>query len=174
MPEPDSTSISLSFLYTKSDYVRTLRAHNTSRLNLPLDILSLVVLIGFGAIYWQSPSLHRLAVCAVALSVVIALMLVAAFTVIPALAGRGESKFFGITSFVFTSEDIHIRTSQFDSRIKWSVYSRVLISRHFYLLYSRSRQFTVVPKRVFKSVDQQIAFESLLAEQIPKIDRRGT
>ena len=117
MSKPDTASISLSFLYTKSDYVRALRAHNTSRLNLPLDILSLVILNGFGAIYWQSPSLHRLAVCAVALSVLLALMLVAAFTVIPALAGRGESKVFGITSLVFTSEGIHIRTSQFDSRI---------------------------------------------------------
>ena len=170
---PESVSISLSFIYTKSDYVGALRAHNASRLNLPLDLLMSVVSLGGGALFWQSPNLHWLAIGCIALPVVFALMLAVAFTVIPVLACRGETKVFGDTMVEFTREDIHLRTAQFDSRVQWSIYSRVLTTKHLYLLYSRQRQFTVIPKRAFQRVEQQQAFEALLAERIARIEKRG-
>jgi hypothetical protein len=52
-------------------------------------------------------------------------------------------------------------------------YSRVLIDAHSYLLYHGSRQFSVIPKRVFQSVEQQQAFEQMITEQIPSVVRRG-
>jgi YcxB-like protein len=149
---PDFANISLSFHYTKSDYVRAVRAHNATRLNLPVDVFAIVVLLGVGATYWRSPNMHWYAVGGVAIAVVFALMLVAAFTIIPELAYRGESKFFGITSLVFTPEGIHIQTAQSDSRVQWSIYSRLLIAKHSYLLYAGTRRFTVIPKRVFQSI----------------------
>jgi hypothetical protein len=52
------------------------------------------------------------------------------------------------------------------------MYSRALVDAHSYVLYYGSRQFTVIPKRVFQSADQRQAFEQLLTERISQIVRR--
>jgi hypothetical protein len=89
----------------------------------------------------------------VAASVVLVLMLFAAFVVIPPLAFRSEAKFRDDYSLTFSQEGIHFRTAHIDSQLQWDLYSRALIDRHSYVLYYGSRQFTVIPKRVFQSAD---------------------
>jgi hypothetical protein len=166
-----NSTINLSFRYAESDYVRALRAHYASQFRLPLDILVIIVLLGAGAFLWRSPSVHWLAVAGVALAVVFALMLIAAFTVIPALAFRREPKFRDDYALAFSPEGIHFRTAHIDSKLQWSIYSRALIDAHSYVLYYGSRQFTVIPKRVFQSAEQQQAFEQLLTQHVSQIVR---
>jgi YcxB-like protein len=55
-----------------------------------------------------------------------------------------------------------------------AMYSRVLIDTYSYILYYGSRQFTVIPKRVFQSFEQQQAFEDLLTQHVFEIVRRDT
>jgi hypothetical protein len=171
---PMNTTINLSFRYAENDYVRALRAHFASQLRLRLDIFVIVVLMGIGVFLWRFPSLHWFAVAGIALAIVFALMLIAAFTVIPPLAFRREPKFRDDYSLAFTPEGIHFRTAHIDSQLQWSMYSRALIDAHSYVLYYGSRQFTVIPKRVFQSTDQRQAFEQMLTERISNIIRRGT
>jgi len=54
------------------------------------------------------------------------------------------------------------------------MYSRALIDEHSYVLYYGSRQFTVIPKRVFQNAEQQQIFEQLLTQHVSKIARRDT
>ena len=145
-----------------------------SQLRLRLDILVIIVLIGAGAYLWRFPTLHWLAVAGIALAVVFALMLIAAFTVIPSLVFRREPKFRDDYSLAFSSEGIHFRTAHIDSRLQWSMYSRALIDAHSYVLYYGSRQFTVIPRRVFQDADQRQAFEQMGTERISNIVRRDT
>ena len=169
-----NSTINLSFRYLESDYVRALRAHYASQLRLRLDIVVTVVVAGIGAYLWRFPSLHWLGLACVTSSAGFALVLVAAFTVIPPLAFRREPKFRDDYSLTFSPEGIHFRTVQIDSQLQWSLYSRALIDAHSYVLYYASRQFTVIPKRVFQSLDQQQAFEQLLTQHVSQIVRRGT
>src|SRR5262245_43678704 len=97
-------AINLSFRYAESDYVRALRAHYASHLRLRLDIVVTVVLIGIGIYLWPSPTLRWLGVACIGIGVVFALMLIAAFTVIPPLAFRREPKFRDDYSLTFSSE----------------------------------------------------------------------
>ena len=169
-----NSTINLSFRYAESDYVRAFRAHYASRLRLRLDIVVTIALLGIGVYLWRSPSLHWLGIACIVIAVVFALMLVAAFTVIPPLAFRREPKFRDDYSLTFSPEGIHFRTAHVDSQLQWSMYSRALIDAHSYVLYYGSRQFTVIPKRVFQSVEQQQAFEQLLAQRVSQIVRRDT
>jgi hypothetical protein len=171
---PVNSTINLSFRYAESDYVRALRAHYASHLRLRLDIVVTVVLAGIGSYLWCSPSLHWLGLACVIIAVTFAFMLVAAFTVIPPLAFRREPKFRDDYSLTFSPEGIHFRTAHIDSQLQWSMYSRALIDAHSYVLYYGSRQFTVIPKRVFQSVEQQQAFEQLLTQHVSQIVRRDT
>ena len=169
-----NSNVILSFRYLESDYVRALRAHYASRLRLRLDIVVAVVLVGIGGYLWQSPTTHWLGVGSVVVAAVFGLLLIAAFTIIPPLVFRREPKFRDEYSLIFSSEGIHFRTAHIDSQLQWSIYSRALVDAHSYVLYYGSRQFTVIPKRVFQSSEQQQAFELLLTQHISQIVRRDT
>ncbi len=167
-----NSTVSLSFRYLERDYVRALRAHYASHLRLRLDIVVTVILSIIGAYLWRSPILHLLGLACLVVAVAFALMLVAAFTVIPPLAFRREPKFRDDYSLTFSSEGIHFRTAHINSQLQWSMYSRALVDAHSYLLYYGSRQFTVIPTRVFQNAEQQQAFEQLLTQHVSQIVRR--
>ena len=166
-----NAAIQLSFRYSESDYVRALRAHYASVLRLRLDLVVTVILVGIGVYLWRSPSLGWLGITCVVLAVTFGLLLVAAFTVIPRLAFR-DPKFRDEYLLTFAPDGIHFRTAHVDSQLQWSIYSRALIDAHSYVLYYGARQFTVIPKRVFQSAEQQQAFERLLTQRVSRIVRR--
>jgi YcxB-like protein len=167
-----NSNVHLSFRYLERDYVRALRAHYSSRLRLRLDVAVAIGVAGVGVYLWQSAATHWLGVACVSVAILFALMLVAAFTVIPPLAFRREPKFRDDYSVTFSPEGIHFRTAHIDSQLQWSLYSRALVDGHSYVLYYGSHQFTVIPKRVFESSNQQQAFERLLTQHIAEIVRR--
>jgi hypothetical protein len=167
-------TVNLSFRYSETDYVRALRAHYASRLRVRFDIVAAVVLALLGAYSWRSPDHHWFSVFCVVAAAALVLILLAAFVVIPPLAFRREPKFRDDYSLTFSQEGIHFRTAHIDSQLEWSLYSRALVDPHSYVLYYGSRQFTVIPKRVFQSAEQQQSFEQLLTQHVPKIVRRAT
>jgi hypothetical protein len=166
-------NVSLSFRYVERDYVRAFRSHCLSRLRLPLDVAVVFLGIGVGIYLWQSPNQHWLGVGSVALSALFALMLVAAFTVIPLFIFRREPKFRDEYSLTFSPEGIHFRTASIDSQLQWRLYTRALVDAHSYVLYYGSTQFTVIPKRIFSNAKQQQDFDRLLTEHVSQIVRRG-
>jgi YcxB-like protein len=162
-------AISLSFRYSKSDIVRAMRAHYASRMRPRLDIVMAVVLAAAGAYLWRSPDSHWFGVFCLGASAVFVLFLFAAFVIGPPLAFRLEPKYRDDYSLTFSPEGIHFRTVHIDSQLQWSLYSRALVDAYSYILYYGSRTFSVIPKRVFESSEQQRAFEELLAQHVPKI-----
>ena len=167
-------TINLTFRYLESDYVRAARAHHASRLHLRIDACVAVVLVGVGSWLWQTPGYHSLGVVCVAGFVLFFLMLLAVFVVIPPLIFRREPKFRDEYSLAFSPEGIHFRTAHLDSQLQWSLYSRALVDAQSYLLYYGTHQFTIIPKRVFHDSGQQQAFDQLLTQHIPQIERRDT
>jgi hypothetical protein len=167
-----SETVSLLFRYAESDYVRALRAHYSSRLRVRLDIVAAVVVAMLGVYSWRSPDYHWLSVVCLVASFALVFILFGAFFGIPPFAFRSEPKFRDDYSLTFSPERIHFRTAHIDSKLQWSMYSRALIDEHSYVLYYGSRQFTVIPKRVFQNAEQQQLFEELLTQHVSKIVRR--
>jgi hypothetical protein len=161
-------AINLSFRYLERDYVQALRAHYASRLRLAVDIFVILILGGIGVYLWKD----WIGILCVVISAGYALVLIAAFTVLPILIFRSQPKFRDDYSLTFSGENIHFQTAHIDSNLQWSLYSHALIDANSYLLYYGWRQFTVIPKRVFQSVEQQQMFEHLLIQQIKKIVRQ--
>ena len=149
-----------------------MRSHYASHLRPRLDIVLAVGLAALGVYFWRSPSSHWFGVLAVSASSFLGLILVAAFLLIPPLAFRHQPKFRDQYSLTFSPEGIHFQTAHIDSKLEWSIYSRVVVDAHSYVLYWGSQTFTIVPKRVFQNAEQQGAFEQLLVEHIPKIVKK--
>ena len=167
-------TVNLSFRYLESDYVRAVRAHYASRVHLRLDIVVIVALVGIGIYLWRSPDLYWLGAACVVMAFVFALLLIAGFIIAPVLIFRREPKFRDNYSLTFSAEGIRFSTAHIDSQLQWSLYSRALVDAHSYVLYYGSRQFTVIPKRVFQSAEDQQTFEQMLTQHVPQIVRRGT
>jgi hypothetical protein len=168
------SAVSFSFRYSEQDYVRALRAHYASYLRLRLDLVVVVVVGIAGAYLWRSSGSHWLSMAFICVSGIFALMLLAAFVVIPPLAFRREPKFRDEYSLTFSEEGIHFKTAHIDSQLKWSIYSSALVDAHSYVLYYGKRSFTVIPKRVFQSANQKSAFEDLLVQHVPRSSQRGS
>ena len=168
----DST-VNLSFRYSETDFVRAMRAHYASRLRLRLDIAVVIATAAVGAYLWHSPDSRWYGVTVVGVSAVFALMLVAAFTVIPIVVFRRDPKYRDEYSLTFSPEGIHFRTAHIDSELQWSIYSRVLVDAHSFVLYWRSSYFTVISKLLFHSVVQQEVFEKLLVQNVSTIVRKS-
>jgi len=161
-------TVNVSFRYAEQDYVRALRAHYAERLRLPLDIAVIVGVALIGAYEWRSGS-HGAGIISLCLSGVLALMLVAAFAVIPSIAFRRQPKFRDEYSLTFSPQGIHFRTAHIDSDLKWGLYTWALVDAHSFILYYGSQHFTVIPKRVFESPSLRQAFEQLLRQNVSRV-----
>lgn len=161
-------TVNLSFRYVEQDYVRAMRAHYASRLRLPLDVAVIVGSVGIGAYEWRSGS-QGFGITLLCVSGIFALMLIAAFAVIPTVAFRRQPKFRDDYSLSFSPQGVHFQTAHIDSNLKWSMYTSVLIDAYSFILYCGSQQFTVVPKRVFQDVSQRQTFEKLLKQNVSKV-----
>jgi YcxB-like protein len=164
--------VHLSFRYSEIDYVRAMRAHYASRLRLKIDVIVVVAAGLLGVYLWQAPDSRGWGIGLVCLSAVFALILAAAFGVIPRLVFRGDPKFRDQYSLTFAPEGIHFRTDHIDSQLEWSIYSRALIDSRSFLLYYGVRAFTVIPKNVFETAEQLAAFEKLVSEKIPTVSKK--
>jgi hypothetical protein len=167
-----NSTIALSFRYTEGDYVQAVRAHNARHLRLPLDIVVIVLVSGFAIYLWRFPDQHWLALLGFVVAALFTLMLVSAFTIVPRVAFRREPKFRDDYLLIFSPEGIQFRTAHIDSQLQWSLYSWALITDRSFILYYGSRQFTVIPKRIFQNQEQVLAFEELLKQRISRIERR--
>jgi hypothetical protein len=163
-----TSPISLTFKYSEHDYVQAMRAHYASRLRLKPDIAIAVASTLSGAYLSRFPDTRVLGVGLMCLAVVLVVMLVVAFTVVPRVVFRREPRFRDEYSLTFSSEGIDFRTLHINSHLEWSVYTRVLVAAHSFVLYHGNNSFTVIPKRVFETTEQLAAFERLIKEKIPE------
>jgi len=167
------STVSLQFRYSEQDFVRAMRAHYASRLRLRLDIIITVVTAAVGIYFLRSPDSRWYGMTFVGVSTIFALILIAAFVIIPPLVFRREAKFRDEYSLTFSPEVIHFRTAHIDSQLQWSTYSQALVDAHSFVLYYGGGSFTVIPKRVFQNAEQQRLFEQLLSQKIPKIVKKN-
>lgn len=81
---------------------------------------------------------------------------------------RGEPKFQDQYLFIFSDEGVAAKTAQIDTKLSWSLYTKVLEGKGIYLLvYGKDiRMMTMIPKRTFRDSIQENAFRDLLARHI--------
>lgn len=81
---------------------------------------------------------------------------------------RGDAKFRDKFEVTFSDDGITVKTSQLDSKLSWSLYTRVIEGSEMYLLVygKETRMMTTIPKRAFKSSQQENRFRELVTRHI--------
>jgi len=100
-------------------------------------------------------------------------LLYLALVALPRKYFRGDSKFRDQWEFTFSEQGLLAKTEQIESKLAWSLYTRMIEGAVVFLLvYGKDdlRTMTLVPKRAFESEAQQNAFRELVMRQITNRD----
>lgn len=91
-----------------------------------------------------------------------------ALVMLPRQYYRGDPKFREKYDVTFSDEGVFVKTFQLDSKLAWSMYTKVIEGKDMYLLiYGKdTRMMTTVPKRALKSRDEEMQFRALVTRYI--------
>jgi hypothetical protein len=166
----DNKQIKLDFHYREDEYLAASRLYllhsTTSLIRLVLFfvlvaglLLMLPLLFDVDFPVWAILSLTALVEGALLYNVLVK---------IPRQYFRGDPKFREQYEMIFSDEGISLKTRQIDSKLAWSLYTRVIEEQSLYLLiYGKDiRTMTLIPKRVFQNKAQETAFRELLKTRI--------
>ena len=67
---------------------------------------------------------------------------------------------------VFSKETIKFKTQSIESEMKWDIYSALWENHDFYYLIQSPRIYTLIPKRVFKDLNEKQLFEEITQSRV--------
>ena len=81
---------------------------------------------------------------------------------------RGDEKFRDPYKLTFSDDGVFLKTPRIESKMGWTLYSRVIEGRDLYLLVygKETRMMTIVPKRSFRNSDDENRFRELVRRYI--------
>ena len=163
-------TVQLSFRYTEEEYLAAIRFYfwHSKELLARLIVSCLLFSIGLLLIYawleflipvWANVILMLIAGVGFFHGYVIDL---------PRGYFRGDPKFREEYNLIFTDEGIEFKTQNINSRIAWSLYTRVIENDSFYILvYGKNiHSLSIIPKRVFQNSPQERTFREMLRRNI--------
>ncbi len=167
-----SEELTHTFTYTTEEYMNAMSVwyRRDRRLYLILAAVCAISVI----VFFTFPLIHALFLVTFYLAVV----LLAAFVIRPQLLKRNfrQSRIWQAQQeFSFDQDGMKIETEFSSTNLKWKFFHEVWDTNHAYLLFVEKRKFLIIPKRIFKGVDEQMSFEELVHTAIPntKLLSRG-
>jgi hypothetical protein len=166
----NQSEVRLEFQYTEAEYLAAARLLFFSTPNVIVRLIVFGLLLFAGAVL-LSVLLTETFVLWASLLFVLLLEGAVFYNVLvtsPRRYFRGDAKFQDRYELTFSDEGIKVKTSQIDSKLAWSLYTKVIEGPDMYVLvYGKEiRIMTAVPKRVFINKDQEQQFRDLIARHI--------
>jgi YcxB-like protein len=159
----------IEFTYTEADYLAASRLFFFRSPEVLIRLIVSFILLLIGAVLITALVSDFPVGAAIALTLLVeAALLYNVLVRAPQQFFRGDGKFRDKYEMTFSDEGLSIKTRQIDSKLAWSLYTKVLEAPNFYLLvYGKEiRMMTMVPKRAFRSQLQENAFRELVARHI--------
>src|SRR5215467_1207492 len=162
--------IQLRFSYTESEYLSASRLLLLSETNLVVRLGVLLLLILFVGIVLTIVGDFLFPIWAVIMLtlLVAAAFVYKAFVDMPRRYFRNNTQARGEYQLTFSSEGVWVQTTGIDSKLAWSLYTRVLENNSLYVVvYGKdARMMTAVPKRVFRTANEELEFRNLLRQHV--------
>jgi YcxB-like protein len=73
---------------------------------------------------------------------------------------------FNETTLTATEGDINLKNSTVDSKINWAAVIKKTETPKYYFLFLNAMQAIIIPKRAFKNIDEQQAFDKILSRNL--------
>lgn len=164
------SEVRLEFEYSEAEYLAANRLLFFSSPNAAARLIVFGLLLVAGAVVMSVLITESFVLWASLLFVVVleGALLYNVLVALPRKYFRGDPKFHDRYQLTFSDEGIKLKTPQVDSKLAWSLYSKVVEGRDMYLLLygTETRMMTAVPKRAFINSAQESQFRELLAKHI--------
>ena len=164
-----SPEIKIEYLYTEPEYLAATRLYILSSPEIVARVAVLFALVMAVCLmltflvgdfpFWTTIILTL---------IVEAFLLYNVFILAPRKYFRGDGKFRDKYQVTFSDDGIAVKTANIDSKLSWSLYTRVVEGAGMYLLIygKETRMMTMVPKRAFQNRMQEDAFRELLGRHL--------
>jgi YcxB-like protein len=161
-----SESVELHFRYTEGEYVSAIRTYLLAKRRVAffVGIASVVTLLGLYFLLTQSDAAATLSFLVT--GAFLFGLLATSLVILPHRRFQTNPQFHREYYLQFAEDGILFRTDQLDATLKWEIYTEALETEKFYLLSHGEGAVTVIPKRVFKSGEQQGQFEDMLRRKV--------
>ena len=154
-------SISTSFTITRDEYIRAMRQHYRTRLQVKRDLVGGAMAIAVGFYLLNKNEATTFAWFLIAAGIVLVSLVVYAIFVLPAWIYRSQPKLKDEYRLEFRDDGIGFKTKEIDAMLKWSIYHSWLRDKEFYILYHGIRDVSVIPRRSFANGDDELLIDML-------------
>jgi hypothetical protein len=154
----------LRFFYNEKDVVTGYRLHFKSTLNLPLTFVVSALSIILGIFYLAFDSGTSVGYLLIVFPILLIGILLFVLLLFPRILYRRDKKYNELYAIVFSDEGIVFKKDSGEAGFDWFVYTRAIEDRNTYILYFGRNDFTIIPKRVFMTAEEESIFRRLLAE----------
>jgi hypothetical protein len=152
--------------YTRDDFVAAIRTHIALRSKLLRWFVAVpigLVFVGLGIVGGVREGWHWAPVLSILTGVFFFVSLVSIYVLQPRRFFRDNRDLFDADWVYRFSRDVFfVERKDTSSTHTWDAVSRVVDSRDGYLLLLKTEQFLVVPRRGFRSADDERAFREML------------
>jgi len=170
MARMNEANVEVEYQYTEAEYLAANRLFlfRTPNVMLRLIVFAIFALMSavlFSLLFsdlfplWAGAGIVILFLAALFFNVLVGL---------PRKYFRGNANFRDKYQITFSDDGLHVRTTQIDSKQSWSLYTKAFEGHDMYLLIYGTdiRMMTMVPKRAFKSADQENLFRAMIKRHI--------
>ena len=163
--------LQLRFAYTEAEYVDASRLLIRAQTAVIARLAAFVLLLMSGGILLTIIQDFIFPIWAI---VLFALLLAAGlvyriFVDMPRRYFRADPKLRDEYQLTFSPDGVRVQTSQIDSKLAWSLYTRVLENDSLYVIVygnKDTRTMTPVPKRAFRNADEELEVRNLLRQHV--------
>jgi hypothetical protein len=159
--------VSLQFRYSKEEYVAAVREYYHSFHSKMSALICLgLITIGLAALFLSEDA--YISSFLISVGVFGLLIFCLNYFIGPQRVYDRNPKLWEEYALEFSDAGVLFKSKDIDSVLQWSLYHGVRETDRFYYLIYGKDSFTLVPKRVFTSREQEYAFRSLVKEHVDR------
>jgi Ca2+/Na+ antiporter len=161
---PDT--VHLHFKYTEEEWVAASRLYMRAQPGVLLRLGAAFLLLALCFVFFALISEVVMSLFLLSMGLVLFIFVLLLVFVLPRQRFRSDPRYEDEFFLEFTDEEIRFHTSQVDSRLSWSLYTRVLENERFYVLVYGKGMISVIPKRAFITTNQEMMFRNLVRRKL--------
>lgn len=158
----------ISFRYTAREYTSGINQFQDNTKRIVFDLILSICLLIYGVYRINSSANVIFSVFLIVAALFYIFILILAKYIIPKLRFNREPKFQEEYFLSFQDEEINFIAGKLRSALSWDYYIDVKESKDFFFLVYGKNRYTIIPKRVFKDLDELNIFKDLVRSKINK------
>jgi hypothetical protein len=142
-----SDPVVATFTFTRDEYVRAMKRHYKTALNVRRDVIAGIAGITGGLYLALESSLGWVAWLLFTAGAILLALVAYAMFLLPRMIYNSQPKLKNQYRLAFSDDGIGFKTDGIDSTLQWSIYQSWLSDNEFYIMYHGKRDLSVIPRR---------------------------